>query len=258
MAIKNLDNFLYDYFSAHHCTISSDNEGVLRVQLTEEMDRALMNRPFYWHYIKKIGQPGQPMELTFITNHSKRDEKGEWIHFGSPRLQQITTHLKRNEQHAKLFQKITNGQKTALFPWLVVNMKISYRGQQKRDEMISIGLQLINGAMQLDMMETLKTVSLETTISDYCYTISPIIKPKSGYHRIEKVLESYISEQSLDWAEASIKTMREEINLLKHFYRSDDGDREEEMNKEIEEIKNRYDPYITFETINGGLFYLAQ
>lgn len=92
MAIRNLDHFLHDYFSAHHCTISSDNDGVLRVKLTEEMDRALMNRPFYWHYIKKMGHPGDPMTLTLITNHSKRDNKGEWIHFGSPRLQQITTH----------------------------------------------------------------------------------------------------------------------------------------------------------------------
>ncbi|GAA0602568.1 YqhG family protein [Virgibacillus siamensis] len=258
MAIENLQNFLHDYFTSHHCTVSSDNEGILNVQLTEEMDRALMNRPFYWHYIKKIGQPGQPMELTFITNHSKRDQKGEWIHFGSPRLQQITNHLKQNEQYTKLFQKVTNGEQTALFPWLVVNIKISYRGKQKRDEMISIGLQLINGAMHLDMMETLKNIPLQTTISDYCYTISPIIKLKSGYRRIENVLEGYINEQSHEWADASITTMNEEINLLKHFYRSDDGDKEQEMNKEIEEIKNRYDPYVTFEPINGGLIYLAQ
>ncbi|WP_077326942.1 YqhG family protein [Virgibacillus siamensis] len=258
MAINNLNEFLYDYFAAHHCNILSNQSGILHVKLTEEMDRALMNRPFYWHYIKKIGQPGEPMELTLITEPSKNDVKGEWIHFGSPRLQQITNHLKNNEKHTKLFQKMETGQKTALFPWLVMNIKISYCGKQKKDEMISIGLQLINGSMRLEMMEMLKEIELQTTISDFCYTISPIIMPKSGYRRMENVIEGYIKEQEHDWADASLKTMQEEIDLVKHFYRSDDGDREQEMQKEIDEIRKRYDPYITFEPINGGLFYLAQ
>ncbi|WP_164668627.1 YqhG family protein [Virgibacillus doumboii] len=260
MAIRNLHDFLSSYFTAHHCTLEQINDGVLSVQLNEKMDRALMNRPFYWHYVKKMGSPGQPMKLTLITDPEKRDGKNEWIHFGSPRLQQILQHLSNNEKYTKLFEKINTNQKTALFPWLITNIKISYQGKQKRDEIISIGLHLVNGEMKVEMMEELQNKSLQMTIADYCYTISPIIKLNSGFKRIESVLESYINDQSHNWADESLKTMEEEINLVKHFYSGKDGDEQtkQEMEKEIEEITKRYKPYVKFKVINGGIFYLTQ
>ncbi|PAV29080.1 hypothetical protein CIL05_13990 [Virgibacillus profundi] len=258
MAITNLNMFLQDYFKAHHCKTPLNKEGVLSVQLTEEMDRVLMNRPFYWHYIKKIGQQGEPKQLTLITNPDKREINGEWIHFGSPRLQQIINHLKQNEKHTRLFQQMNTSQNTPLYPWLVTNIKISYKGKQKKDELISIGLHLVNGAMKLEMMNLLEPIQLQTTISDYCYTISPIIKLKSGFRRIESVIDNYIENQSHSWAEDSINTLDNEIQMLKHFYVGDTDEEKEQMEKEINEITERFEPRITYEVINGGIFYLTR
>src|SRR5690625_829856 len=106
------------------------------------------------------------MQLALITNPDKRDVKGEWIHFGSPRLQQIIAHLKKNEQFTKLFQKVNTTKNTALYPWLVTNIKISYEGRQKKDEAFSIGLNLVKGAMKANMMDTLKNGQLNMAISD--------------------------------------------------------------------------------------------
>ncbi|WP_163969986.1 YqhG family protein [Oceanobacillus halotolerans] len=259
MAIKDLKQFLETYFTAHHCTINEKEDGVFTVQLTEELDRALMNRPFYWHYVKKMGRPGQPMELTFITNPEKREQKGEWIHFGSPRLQQIMNHLKNNECFTQLFQKVETTERTALFPWLVLNVKISYKGKQKKDEIISIGLHLVNGTMKLEMMDILRDLPLQNTISNFCYTISPIIKVRSGFYRVEAVLEDYLQNQDQEWADESQKKLDEEVDLLKHFYvdRTDLEDPEDQMKREIDDIKKRYEPTVTMQVINGGIFYLA-
>ncbi|WP_156290811.1 YqhG family protein [Oceanobacillus salinisoli] len=257
MAIANLENFLQNYFIFHRCEILENEDGLLKIQLTEEMDRALMNRPFYWHYIKKIGQKGEPMQLTLITNPEKREEKGDWVHFGSPRLQQIINHLKENEKFTRLFQKVSADKNTAMYPWLVVNLKISYKGKHKKDEVISIGLQLVNGKMRLEMMDYLKELPLQTAISDYCYTISPLIRLQSGYKRIEAVISNYLENQTHGWAEESIETLHEEIQTLKHFYEGR-TEEEEQMQKEIEEIKERYQPVISCEVINGGLFYLTE
>lgn len=256
MAITNLNTFLQGYFSSHQCELLYNNDGVLTVQLTETMDRALMNRPFYWHYVKSTGNPGAPMKLTFITNPDKREEKGEWIHFGSPRLQQIMNHLKQNEKYTKLFQGVDTTINTPLYPWLVCNIKISYQGKQKKDEIVSIGLHLITGRMQLEMMTSLQNIPLQMTISDYCYTISPMIKVQSGYRRIETVITNYFKDQSHEWAEESLHTLENEIQTLKHFYTEDTDD--EQMNKEINEITERYKPSITYEIINGGIFYLTE
>ena len=55
MTIENLHNFLINYFEASQCEVNSEDE-TLDVKLTEEMDEQLMNRPFYWHYVKKLNQ----------------------------------------------------------------------------------------------------------------------------------------------------------------------------------------------------------
>jgi|SRR5690625_3539746 len=257
MAITNLKQFLSDFFTAHQCQVTSNQSGILSIQLSETMDRALMNRPFYWHYIKKMGQVGEPQILTLITQHEKRNEQGEFIHFGSSRLQQILDYLKKNERFTKVFQKKTNiTNNTALHPWLVLNVKVTYIGKLQRDEVFSLGLNLINGMMKSQMMEFLNTLKLQNSIPNYCYTISPIIKLQSGFKRIESVIKNYIENQEHGWAAESLEKLEEEIDLLKSFYVDSTESEKKQMKKEIEEINTRYQPKINISIINGGVFYL--
>lgn len=256
MKITNLDDFLQKYFSAHQCDIINHQDGILTVQLNEEMDQALMNRPFYWHYMKSSGNIGEPAQLTFITNPNKREHDGEWLHFGSPRLQQIFNHLKKTSGNIKLFQKVDTQKNTALYPWLLVNLKINYEGKHNKNELFSIGLNLINGIMKTKMMDILQEVQLNLTISDFCYPISPLIKVNSGFIRITSVIEDYLKNQTHDWAEESIITLREEIQMVQHFY--DNNSSEDQMIKEINDLKNRYTPSISYQVVNGGIIYLTQ
>jgi len=257
MAITNLEQFLSHFFTAHHCQVTSDQSGILSIQLSETMDRALMNRPFYWHYIKKMGQAGEPQTLTLITQQEKRHEKGEFIHFGSPRLQQILDYLKKNERFTKVFQNKTDiKNNTALHPWLVLNIKVTYIGKLQKDEVFSLGLNLINGMMKSQMMEFLNTLKLQNSIPNYCYTISPIIKLQSGFKRINSVIKNYIENQEHNWADESLEKLEEEINLLHSFYIDSTELNKRQMKKEMEEIKIRYQPKINISIINGGIFYL--
>lgn len=260
MAIKQLHDFLKNYFLAHHCEIIHDGGDRLTVQLTENMDKILMNRPFYWHYMKKMGYTGEPQQITLITNPTEPNDKGENIHFGSPRLQQILNHLKEKERFTRLFQHVETHKQHALYPWLIVNMKISYIGKQRKDEMLSIGLHLIKGIMKSDMMNVLKQIPLQMTIPDYCYTISPMIRLKSGFRRIESVVEDYIQNQTHTWAVESTNTLEEELALLNHFYTNMEGCEEQQaqMKKEKEEIYERLSPSIQIQVVNGGLFYLKE
>lgn len=259
MAITNLNDYLYRFFEANQCSILSNQNDILKVKLTEKMDRALMNRPFYWHYIKKIGQIGEPKTLTFITNPENKEEKGELIHFGSPRLQQIMNYLKENEKYVLLYEKATSVHTNiGLHPWLLVNLKITYIGRLQKDEIFSIGLNLINGMMKTQMMDYLKELSLQSNISDFCYTISPLIKLNSGFKRIEKVIQNYIENQVHDWAAESLKKSEDEINLLKRFYTQPNNEQKKQMEQEISEIRDRYHPTITLTVVNGGIVYLKQ
>lgn len=256
MKTINLNDFLTAYFTAHHCEITHKENGILTIQLTEEIDRALMNRPFYWHYVKSSGGTGDPSELTLITNPDKRDEQGEWIHFGSPRLQQIMNHLKESNKHIRSFQKLDTVNNTALYPWLLINLKITYQGNQQKNELFSIGLNLVNGRMQLEMMETLKNLSLSMSISDYCYSISPLIKLDSGYKRIETIIDDYVNNQEHLWAAESMETLTKEIEMIEYFY--EDAAEDDQKENEIKEINKHYTPHIYHEVITGGIVYLVE
>lgn len=249
-----IETFLKRFFTSHQCEISEEENGKLSVQLTVEMDKALMNRPFYWQYIESTGQVGEPKKLTLITDPKKIKDDGEWIHFGSPRLQQIFSYLSKTAKFTHLYQQLHVSTNTMLQPWLLLNICIVYEGKQKKEELFSIGLNLINGSFVFDMMEKLKNIQLSPTISNHCYTISPLIKIASAYLRIEKYLDNYILEKEHEWAVESYHLLQDEIMMMNHFY--EDKENEEEMKKEMEDITARLQPKISYEVINGGLIYL--
>ena len=88
MQQHEIHNYLYNFFRRITVEILERSPHLLDVQLTIEMDKLLMNRPF-WHYLEKTGGVPNPMRLTLITNPENEENDGELIHYGSPRLHQI-------------------------------------------------------------------------------------------------------------------------------------------------------------------------
>lgn len=254
----NLQSFLHRYFTAHQCEIAQQTSGSIVINLTEERDKTLMNRPFYWQYVKSTGATGQPLSLSLHTEQPIEELTGkeEFIHFGSPRLLQIFNDLRVNEKWTKQFQNVDSVSNTPLYPWLLVNLKLVYEGKYRREELFSIGLNLINGTMKNGMMELVKDIDFSLSIGDLCYTISPIIKPVSGFGRIEKLLQTYVDGQDHKWAEHSLKAMEDEIRLLRHFI--DNKENGDIFTRELAAIQKRHEPEIRIEVINAGLLYLSQ
>jgi hypothetical protein len=259
MQQQEIHNFLVRYFQANECDILENGPGYLTVQLTIELDKELMNRPFCWHYLEKTGGIPNPMRLTFITNPEAAPEniKGETIHFGSPRLHQIFQSTKNLARYIRLFENHQHhNRQTPLMPWLCMNVKISYQCDRKRDIYKSIGLQLINGQMVEDFHERLQQVSLTPKIPDYSFTLSPLVKPKSGMTRIENYLKSAIEVEDHSWAEEAKKRWEQDLRLLDHFY-EDEEEENESYETEKKALQEQYEPKINISFINGGLFYLT-
>ncbi|WP_077621588.1 YqhG family protein [Sediminibacillus massiliensis] len=260
MAIENLHEFITEYFIANKCEPIENENGKVTFQLTDEMDELIMNRPFYWHYIKKIGQAGQPMKLSLITNPERREEQGEWIHFGSPRLHQIFRTLSVQGKITKQFENNNENPKSALIPWLVINARLSFKGKHKKDEMISLGLQMINGAIRNNFMQELQQLSLTPVIPDFCYTITPMIRLKSGYQRLINYAEEYLRTKDYTWAKEAWDHLYEEGKLLEHFYKKEEDNEEanSQLQQELKAIEERFRPNVSIEVVNGGIFYLSQ
>lgn len=262
MKQQEIHSYLEKFFSTTNCEVEAVAPTHLTVQLTIEMDKLLMNRPFYWHYIEKTGGIPNPQKITLITDFNKpKNLKGELIHFGSPRLHQIFQITKRMGAYIRLFEDKPGNEKhhTALIPWFCLNMKVSYLSDRRKDSLRSIGMNLINGMLLEDFHEKLieKHIQLVSKIPDFSFTFTPLFKPESGFRKIRQYLENDIKKDDHTWTMEAIKRWKADETLLDSFY--DDQDvKPERYYIEKESLKEQYEPKIEVSIINGGLFYLTK
>lgn len=260
MQQQEIHSFLEQYFYSNECEILDNKPGYLTIQLTEKLDKELMNRPFYWHYLEKTGGIPNPMKLTLITDRQTAPDSinGETIYFGSPRLHQIFQSTKNLARYIRLYENRSfKNQQTPMLPWLCLNVKISYQCDRKRDIFKSIGLQMINGQMVENFHDRLMQLPLTPKIPDYAFTLSPLIKPKSGMLRIESYLRSLIANDDHTWAEEAKIRWEKDLSLLNHFYENDE-DKNENYEIEKKALQEQYEPKIHIDFINGGLLYLTE
>ncbi|MFN2745362.1 MULTISPECIES: YqhG family protein [unclassified Bacillus (in: firmicutes)] len=260
MRQEEIHRFLERFFTANGCDITDKSDGHLTVQLTPEVDKQIMNRPFYWHWLEKTGGEPNPMKITLITNEDLAPDgiEGDFIHFGSPRLFQIFQAVKKNGRFIRLYEKIhSQGTQVPLEPWLGMNVTISYQSDKKKDKLLSLGLHLISGQLIEEFQEQMEERALSSQISDYCFTMSPLIKPESGIKRIERYIEQAARNEPLDWAEASHKRWESDLALLNQFYEETE-EKPEEYEIEKKALQSLYEPKIEIKVESGGLFYLQK
>ncbi|WP_408006736.1 YqhG family protein [Pseudalkalibacillus sp. A8] len=258
MLQKDIHNFLDRYFTANECEMLERENHLLHVQLTIELDKLLMNRPFYWHYQELTGAEPNPLKLKLRTEQSEEDKDGEFIHFGSPRLHQIFQSTRQLGSYIRLFENVQQNENAyvPLVPWIGLNIKVSYHCDRKKDFLHSIGLNLINGMMVSEFQGLLESKALTPKIPDYCYTMSSLIKPVSGIKRIEHYIEQVIQDDDPQWSIDARKRWQEDEELLDHFYQ-DIEELPESYHLEKQALKDLYEPKVVVQIINGGMFYLS-
>ena len=260
MLQQEISQFLESFFTANSCQITDKHPGYMTVQLTIEMDKELMNRPFYWTYLEKTGGVPNPMQVTFLTDakQAPEDLKGEIMHFGAPRLHQIYQTSKKLGSHIRLYENSPNkGSSQSLHPWLGVNVMVSYQSDKKKDQLFSIGLHLISGAILENFQDHLEKMTLTPRIPDLCFTTSPMIKEQSGLNRIQNYIQSIIEKDDHSWADDARQRWNSDMMLLSHFY-EDLDEKPEAYQLEKAALKELYDPQINVSIVNGGIFYLSQ
>jgi hypothetical protein len=257
MLQSDIQKILERFFIANKCSVLDEEENTLTIQLTVEMDKLLMNRPFYWHYLEKTGGVPQPQIIKFAFEQLEDPKiKAEQIHFGSPRLHQIFNCTRDLGSYVRLYEVVNSvGVRTSLHPWLNLNAKIEYKTNLSKQQLLSIGINLISGKIVFDFVDMVNCRKLTSKIPDYCFTLSPLITPKSGINRLRSVIEHVINSNDNNWIDEAYKKWDHDLNLLEAFYKDIDETSEDYL-REKEAIKELFDPQIHIHTVNGGIFYL--
>ena len=255
---QQVHSYLQQFFTENNCFILGENDHYITVQLTIDMDKRIMNRPFYWQYVEATNGEPSPAQVTFITDQNGLEEKilGEIIHFGSPRLSQLFQVTKELGAFVQMFEKIDEHHSTPLLtPWLGVNYKVSYCSDRKKEMLFSFGINLLTGEIIEDFQESLRNMDLDSVKSEDAFQVQYIIKPIRALKRLDAKVEDLIQQDDHTWAEEAKKRWERSQRVLDYFYEGVEN-KPECYEIERKALEEQYESKINIEIINGGLFYL--
>ncbi|WP_018923798.1 YqhG family protein [Salsuginibacillus kocurii] len=256
MKPEEIYSFMHRFFTAEGADIQR-NDGVrITARLNEKLDKALMNRPFYWQYVRAAGNEPEPMTINWTTVEPYDHE--EYIYYGSPRLHQLFNYAKGEGKYTKLYQQPAYQAASSypLEPWLCMNILLSKCCEKREDTIYSFGLQLISGELRSSFMDELKNYRFAESIPDYAFTLSPLIQLGSAYERIRSYLLTECKEANHEWAAHSNQRLEEELERLNSFYEAEEETAAFRAEKEA--LIRLFSPSIQVQIINSGLFYLQQ
>jgi hypothetical protein len=255
---QELLDFTERYFNTLGCETLTKHPAYLEAQLTVEVDKEIMNRPYYWMFVEKTGAPPQPQRVTFIFDEAQLPDgvQGEWIKFGCWRLHLIFDSAKRKGRFIRLYEVVEETDRTqGLFPWLMLNYKISFISDQKKDLFYPLGMNLLTGQILTQFEDILQHYRLTPKIPDYHFTLRPIYSLPSALQCVEEHIQSFLAEQDTSWAIEANRRLDEESKLLDTFYGKTAKQERKTYQKRMEEIEY-YRPKIEVSPINVGLVYL--
>lgn len=255
MQQQEIHQYLDRFFSATGCTTVT-NKNAIQSTLTIELDKLLMNRPFYWHYLEKTGGIPNPSTLN-LTIDETVDEM-ELIHFGSPRLRQIFDISRQLGSFIRLYQQSPiQNTKFPLQPWIMLNGTISYICDLKKENIYSYGINLLTGEIVDNFFEKVTSLNLTAKIPDYCFTLSPLITIQSGMNRIQEKIRNDILKEENAWAVHAKDRWEQDLSLLDNFYK-DANELPDNYFIEKQALQKQYEPKIEVSILNGGLIYLIK
>ncbi|SES26181.1 YqhG family protein [Psychrobacillus sp. OK032] len=256
---QQVHDYLQKFFKENNCEIVDGNEHYMTVQLTVDIDKKIMNRPFHWQYIENTNGVPDPAQITLITDQTKisRDIKGEVVHFGSPRLSQLFQTTNQLGAYVQMYEKVLNNLETRpiLTPWLGVNYKISYYCDRTKEMLHSLGINLMTGEVINGFQESLATKELDVQKSERAFLLPYIIKPLRALDRLDAVVENLIQQDDHTWAEEAKGRWQKDQAILEHFYAGVEN-KPECYDMEKKALEEQYEARIKIDIINGGLFYM--
>lgn len=237
-------DWLQIYFTQHGCQVKQQDK-LHQIVLTRKLDEQLMNRPFYWKYMDMTGNEGIPSTISYHFNDNEMNEN--YMHFGHPLRMKILAHISETQQYYTGFEQIDTSRQVMLHPFFFMNLMIRFEGKHVREEMMSIGINLINGTIIPQFMERLMHVPLEHTISPFCYTVKPIISMQRAADNIHEAVYKHIEQLPHQWA----------IDSYREIVLADlQANKVQPLNSNLKQIEQILSPTISFNIISGGTIYI--
>lgn len=266
MNVHTIQQFLEDFFYHNECTIVDRTNTSITVELNKETDIDLGYRPFYWMYVENSNQKPNLLIKRYLFDPAspKEHSTDEHIYFGSNQLNQFFRAVHKNGRFVRLYEDYLSNKKTALTPWILINYKIEYISDKKREKIISLGLNLINGIIVEEFYAFALKKKLTPKLPAYLFTKSALYTASTAIEMLQNHIATILNGEDNGWASQAREKLDSETNNLLLYYKELQSKASEEhlekleleKEKRLAEIDLQYRPRISVNMINLAIVYL--
>jgi hypothetical protein len=282
----NIEHFLNRFCEATACEVQEKTDSFMTVKLSEEADRQLTNRPYYWLFVERTGAPAETMKMKWLFDVSsdQRPQHGYQgigmpslaCHYGGAGLERIFKACKESGRFVRLFEHADEiglpKRSRALQTWACFNIKIEFICDIKKDDLLSVGINLQTGKISTRFHSKLLQRDLRPQLPARIFLAQDLISLHDAWQTALLQVRQYIDTQDRRWADEANIRMNEELEASDLYFsqmtaslsaKPDDKvaverlcEMESQQQLRQSEIKRQYAPRIQITLINGGLFHL--
>ncbi|MCR8843345.1 YqhG family protein [Paenibacillus sp. SC116] len=274
MDTEQISSYIMRYLDAMSCNIMEKTPAYVTVKLSEQADRLLTNRPYYWGFIDRTGTEAETMRYTFVFDPANMPadpfrapvsyvtapsipsnpaaagdaaiqhtfgvapgfnggSRGpdriprENVDFGSRRLAQIMDVAKESGRFVSLYESLDSGSEilfargrhsVAYEPWIMLNVKLEFACDLKREEVHSIGFSLISGTLHMNFMDKVMQCSLTPKLPAQVHTMTWRYTLEQAVQHIEQTLTEHVRSSDETWAVEASERLEDEWDRLAAYY----------------------------------------
>jgi hypothetical protein len=288
-----IQDFCRRYFQAVDAPILRDEEAYLQVQLPRDVDKELIERPFYWKWVETIGQEVAPTIMNLVFKQDRKVEGETRLHYvalGNIQLERIFQSCRNRGRIVRLFEKKTGKASnrvsgSTLIPYFIANIKISYISDLRRDVFTCDAIEMESGKIFHNVWEQLIARNFVITLdrpssltgilgNPYHHILHELalddvefwkMQCQSAWEDLKDCINARIQEEDHTWAKVAIEELELDRKQLQSFYENLIQNAKDEETKTIHmaeretrlaELTWRRQPKIEIIPFNIGLLYL--
>lgn len=264
------ERFFDAYFDSVGAITFSQSPNYREYELPRDVDKEMTDRPFYWMWVEKTGQPITPTRLRIAftedaverENQRLRDEAfkraeeenrsemerrflrpptAEYVTLGSFRLNKLYDSVDTRGRFACV--RIGTSPASRLVPWLVVNVLVSFRCDLVEQSYQSYGVCLDNRQVVEGFYDKIKNLTAHPADPNSLLAGSTA-SIADGLAMLKTRIESDLRKLPTDWASEAMQRLVHDTERLNTYYDSliaSQKPRDEVMLIEQERVKKMHE-----------------
>jgi hypothetical protein len=239
--------FCEAYFTAVGAPVVYAADGYREYELPRDVDKELTDRPYYWMWVEQTHQEVQPtiLRLAFTEDAFERENQrlreearaeaekqnlndiqpmffrpptAELVTLGSFRLDKMYASLDKRGQFACVVPQSWK-ETSALVPWLMMNMTVSYRCDLVEQQFWSVGVCLSNGQIVERFYDIFRNISINPENPSRFADVKALTMVQA-FQRGQTHVAQALAARPHDWAVSAQQRLERELQQVRLYYQS--------------------------------------